>query len=185
MTRTIAAIRTVTHVSALLLLVAPLGSGCILSTRQEVFVAAPLHPDLVFFGGYFTFDLTTSPRWIDQHGKVVRIRDLAIVGDFSNATGGPFGGGPAPIDVKIDVGPDSSVILPSGIDVWGPLHLEVGERKRIDWPAGERMMLPGASTLEHELRGDGKFILYMVPTVPTIGGVQVGNLRLVAVFELK
>jgi hypothetical protein len=42
--------RSVTRVSVLLVLSALLGSGCILSTRQEVFVAAPAQV-LAFFNG--------------------------------------------------------------------------------------------------------------------------------------
>ena len=182
--------RTATRASVLLVLSALLGSGCILSSHQEVFVAAPTQ-SLVFFDGgkqefYFAFDLTTSPQWLDQRGKIARVGDLAIVGDFHNATGGS-GGLPVPIDVKVDLAPDVSPSVSGGADIWGPLHIDTSSTKRIGWSEGERLMLADAPTLQTEIRGDGKFRLYTV-TVPQIslnGGVSIENLRLMAVFELK
>ena len=57
----------VSRAGALLVLSAMLGSGCVLSSRQEVFIAAPTQSLQFFNGGreklLFTFDLTTSPQW--------------------------------------------------------------------------------------------------------------------------
>lgn len=182
--------RTATRASALLVLCAVLGSGCILSSRQETFMAAPSKKLIFFNGGMyreFTFDLTTSPQWRDQRSRIVSVRDLAIVGDFSNATGSIFGGDPEPIDVRIDVASDTLPALGVGTDVWGPIHVAIGERRRIDWSAGEQLVIAGAPALEREIRGDGLFTLFTITTtaIPTVGGVDVENLRLAAVFELK
>jgi len=182
--------RTVTRAGVLLLFLSPLFSGCILSTRQEVFVAAPKVVFLVFSGGmeetYCSFDLTTSPQWVEHRGDLVRITDLAIVGDFRNATGG-LGGLPVPIDVKIAVSPDPLPSLTQGIDTWGAVHIDTLATRHIDWAEGHRLMIANASALEREIRGDGKFTLYTI-TVPRItlnGSVSVDHLNVMAVFELK
>jgi hypothetical protein len=182
--------RSVTRVSALLVLTALLGSGCVLSSRQEVFVAAPTSSFLFFTGGkqemYFTFDLSTSPQWNDQRGSISRISELAVLGDFGNATGG-LGGIRVPLEVKMVVAPDPLPSFNGGVYAWGPLSIDTTATRRIDWSEGERLMLAGASTLEQEMRGDGKFTLYTVsaPQITLNGGVSVENLRVAAVFELK
>jgi hypothetical protein len=180
----------VTRVALLLVLCASLGSGCVMSSRQEVFIAAPAQTFLFFTGGrqetYCTFDLSTSPRWRDQHGKLARVQDLAIIGDFLNTTG-VAGGLPVPIEVKLIVAPDPLPSFNAGVETWGALEIDVAGRRRIDWSEGKRLMLAGASTLQGEIRGDGKFTLYTVttPQVTLNGGVTVENLRVAAVFELK
>jgi hypothetical protein len=182
--------RAVTRAGVLLVLCAALGSGCVMASRQEVFVAAPAQSFLFFTGGkqetYATFDLTTLPQWREQHAKIVRVSDLAILGDFVNATG-IAGGLPVPIEVKLVVAPEPLPSFNAGVDTWGALHLEVAAHRRVDWSEGERLMLADASTLEGEIRGDGKFTLYSVttPQITLNGGVTVENLRLAAVFELK
>jgi hypothetical protein len=182
--------RSVTRASVLLVLGALLGSGCMLSSRQEVFVAAPADQFFFFTGGkqevVLTFDLTTSKQWVDQHADIADITDLAIIGDFRNATGGG-GGIRVPIDVKVAASADRLPTFSTIEDVFGPVHIDTLAVKRVDWSEGERLMLPGASLLKGEMRGDGKFTL-LTGTVPQItlnGGVQIENLRLAAVFELK
>jgi hypothetical protein len=182
--------RTVTRVSALLLLVAPLGSGCILSTHQEVFVAAPARTFVFFNGGtdewYYRFDLSTSPQWREQRGKIARISDLAIIGDFRNGSG-TFGGIRVPLDVKMAASPDTLVSIQGGVITWGPARVDTASTKRIDWPEGARLMLANAAVLEGEIRGDGAFSLYTIttPQITLNGGTWIENLRLAAVFELK
>ena len=182
--------RTVTRVSAVLLVSALLGSGCKLSSRQEVFLAAPADEFVFYTGGkqemVFTFDLSTSPQWVDQHADIAGVTDLAILGDFRNATGG-MGGIRVPIDVKVAASADRLPTFTAIEDVWGPVHLDTLAVKRIDWPEGERLMLAHAPILSDELRGDGKFTL-ITATAPQItlnGGVQIEHLRLAAVLELK
>jgi hypothetical protein len=180
----------VSRAGVLLVLSAVFGSGCVLSSRQEVFIAAPTQSLQLFNGGkqemLFAFDLATSPQWMDQRNAIVSVTDLAIVGDFRNATGG-LGGLPVPIDVKIGVNPDPFPSLDPGVATWGPVHIDTTATKRIDWTEGQLLMLGGGAALEAEIRGDGKFTLRTV-TVPQItlnGGVSIENLRLAAVFELK
>jgi len=174
----------------LVLLAAAVCSSCILTSRQEVLVAAPTQVYEFYNGGkletYCTFDLTTSTQWTQHRADLARLSDLAIIGDFLNATGG-LGGLPVPIDVKVAVAPDPLPSFSQGVDTWGPIRIDTTATRRIDWSEGQRFMLPGASTLEREIRGDGKFTLYTIttPQITLNGGVSVENLRLAAVLELK
>src|SRR5262245_11611289 len=183
--------RTATRVSLLLLLAAPLGSGCILSSRQEVFVVAPTDVFFFFSGGrneiVFTFDLSTSPQWADHHADIAGVSDLAILGGFFNDTEGGADLLGSPLDVKVALAPTRLSTLEATPVVWGPLHLGKRETKRLDWSAGQRLMLGQASALGDEIRGDGKFTLFTVTATefPVLSGVDITGLRLAAVLELK
>jgi hypothetical protein len=98
-----------------------------------------------------------------------------------------MGGIRVPIDVKVAASADRLPTFTSIEDVWGPVHLDTLVVRRVDWNEGERLMLPDASMLENEVRGDGKFTLLTVtaPQITLNGGVAIENLRLAAVFDLK
>src|SRR5262245_38294691 len=176
--------RTAPRVGGLLCLCALLGYGCKLTTRQEVFVAAPKQTFLLFNGGkeevYCDFDLSTSAQWLDQRGDITRVNDLAITGDFQNHTGG-FGGLPVPLDVKIAASPDPFPPSDPGRVTWGPIRIDTTSTRRVEWEEGTRLMLADHSALEHEIRGDGKFTLRTIstPQITLNGTVGVENLRLV------
>jgi hypothetical protein len=159
-----------------------LGSGCSLTTRQAVFVGTPVQTLQTFEGGHeetkCVFDLSTSEQWVKQHGDIVRITDLTIMGDFQ--------GGTAPVEVKIVIEPDPLFAIGPAVDTWGPVRVDSGT-KHVDWSEGQRLMLGDASTLAKELRGDGEFEFFTESTNlnGTLSSSEVHNLRLAAVFELK
>lgn len=185
--------RTATRVSVLVLLAAVLSNGCILTSRQVVVVAEPRGEVELFSGStalsIFTFDLATLPAWNDHRGRIVRVTDVALMGDFSNPTG-PIGPG-APLDVTVAVSPAPIAFpgLPSGAlpMVWGPLHLEVDATHRVSWNEGAARIVGNAQALRGEMAGDGQFDLLVVSrlTPPGIGIASVDNFRIGAVLEVK
>ena len=185
--------RTATRVSTLVLLAAVLSSGCILTSRQVVIVAEPRGVTQLLGGttatSIYRFDLTTLPAWNDHRGKIVRVTDVALMGDFSNPTG-PIGPG-APVDVAVAVSPAPIAFpgVPSGSEpqVWGPLHLDVDARHRVSWNEGAARIVGHAQALQGEMAGDGQFDLLVVSrlTRPGIGIASVDNFRIGAVLEVK
>jgi len=188
--------RSATRVGLLCVVCALLGSGCALESRQEVMVAAPTDSFLFFFGDgrvevYSTFDLNTSPTWVQHHKDIVRVTDVTLMGDFQNGTGGPVVGGPdekpVPIDFTISIAPDPVTSAGPQFVVWGPLHLAERALKRVEWDEGQRLFNAQASVVRNEIAGDGHFTLYTETTLPapTTGGVEIANLHLACTLEVN
>jgi len=174
---------------SLVLLAACLDSGCSLTSRQVVVVAAPAGEIKFFNGGrvetYFEFDLSTLPEWRDHHADIVRVSDITIMGDFLNVTGSGAAPG-IPIDVTVRVIPIPLPSLDLGSTCWGPLHLEDYATHRVAWAEGERWVQDGERVLLGEITGDGKFTLFPASSSTVLfGSTQVENIRLGLVLELR
>lgn len=79
--------------SLLLVLLAPLLlSGCILTSRQVVLVAAPTETTYFFNTGVrtilYTFDLYSSPAWREHRLRLSDVTDLTFMGTFTSPLSG-------------------------------------------------------------------------------------------------
>lgn len=178
------------RVSVLLVLLgAPFLSGCILSSRQVVLVAPPTATTYVTDLGIqtilYTFDLTTSPAWLEHRGKLADVTDLTFVGTFTSPLYGQ-GFGPT-MYVTIAETPDVAPTLGSGTPVWGPLQIEYPETQRVGWERGAKLFGPDVRLLRSELMGDGRFGLVVTSEFsdPMIGGVEVPDFHLGAVLHVR
>jgi len=182
--------RSTTTVGLLCVACGLLGSGCAIESRQVVLQVAPASQFFFFNGGreevYMTFDLTADPTWREHHAHLARVTDLSIVGDFINATGGPDAA-TQPLDVTMFVASDPLPSPGPQTSCWGPLHLGAGANHRVGWDEGVRKFTAGVSALQGEVAGDGQFTLYTVTTtpLPSIGGVSLENMHLLAVLQVK
>lgn len=172
-----------------LLLAGMLSQGCILDSRQVVIAAAPTAVQEHFSGGVRTlllsFDLSGSPDWGRYRSKLARVTDLTLLGSFANPVGAP---GPGPhLDVTIGVTPDPDPAPGSERVVWGPLRVEYGATRRVEWEEGARLFGPDAGLLRAQVAGDGRFGLVVRSSwsQPALGGVALTDFRVGALFETK
>ena len=171
-----------------------MSSGCALSSRQRVLVAAPSSTLQLLNGGQvvytlLTFDLSTVPEWREHRGRLAGVTELTLMGDFQNPAAPPPFTEPS-ADVQIWLYPDGTgAVLPPGpaVQVWEPLHLEVDQAHRVDWNEGERRLLATRGDLRREILGDGLFSLAVVsvPTLTGAPGATFTNFRLGAVLEIR
>lgn len=173
----------------LVLLAGFLSSGCGLTSKQVVLVAAPTRVMQLFSGlEVFTlleYDLSTVKDWSEHRGDVAGVTDLTLMGEFDNPSDGPFQP-PAPVDVEIALNPSPTLVVDAPA-LWAGLHLEPGTRARVEWGEGQRRLLHGAPALVGELRGDGQFTLVVRAVAPpgAAGNVSATNFWLGAVLQVK
>ena len=172
-----------------LVLAMPFLSGCILSSRQVVLVAAPTATTEYFNAGVrtivHTFDLTKSASWRDHHGRLSDVTDLTCMGTFANPLSGP-GVGPT-LDVTVAVTAEPPPTPSIGTVVWGPLPIEYPETQRVSWERGARLFNAERRLLLEEIRGDGRFGLIVISDFsdPALGGVEVPDFHLGAVLLVR
>jgi len=109
-----------TRALLLVMLAAALSSGCALTSRQRVLVAAPTRELLQFSGGVLTmlleFDLATAPEWRDHRSSLHDVTDLSLMGDFSNPSGIGLAVPAADVTIWVNAtGPS----FPPQTQVWG------------------------------------------------------------------
>ena len=175
----------------LVLLAGALSSSCALTSKQEVFTAAPTGTLYFLNGGRLTtilqFDLSAVPAWNGHRGHIKDVTDVSLMGEYSNPSGGPII--PAsPTDVEIAAVPGlASLVTGSEPVVWGSIHLEPGAIRRVDWNEGMTRTKPAAAMLRRELSGDGRLTLLVRSILPPggLGGVTVGDFRLGAVLQVR
>ena len=178
-----------TRVSLLLVLLGtPFLSGCILTSRQVVLVAAPVSEKLFFNGGrmwtFYAFDLTASPAWIEHRSKLAAVSDLSLMGTFTN----PAQLTPPGPSMNVDIGvvPDPTPAFMTGTEVWGPLGLAYLETRRVGWDAGAKLF-GDSRALRTEIQGDGRFGLIIASNfaTPALGGAAIQDFHLGVVLQLK
>lgn len=173
----------------LLMVAGLLSSGCGLTSKQVVLVAAPTRVTEIFGGGIgitvLEFDLTTVPEWSKHRGKIKRVDDLSLMGVFSDPTDGPFTPAAA-LDVVLALSPTLTL---SGLEtnIWTGPHLVPGETRRVAWDEGARNLLPEAVELRQELAGDGQFTIVLRSFGPpfTAAWSTVRDFRVGAVLQVK
>ena len=107
-------------------------------------------------------DLNAVSAYHDHKQDLKDVSDLAVVGKITNLDGG------APGDVEIWIVPTSGTLVTTdaavrsaGVRVWGPLHLAAGATHDVSWDESASLFV-GRDALIHEVKGDGKFDLYML-----------------------
>ena len=168
-----------------------LASGCALSSRQSVLVAAPSSETVVINGGVvnliLVFDLVTVPEWRDHHSSLHDVTDLSLMGDFNNPNG--IGVSVPAADVSIWVNGQGLLAIDpaTATQVWGPLHVEPDETHRVGWDEGARRFNANKDALRREVMGDGQFTLRVASVLPpgSQGGAAVDNFRLGATLQVK
>lgn len=173
----------------LLVLAGMLSSGCGLRSRQVLLVVAPVRTSEFLNGGdgiaVLEFDLTQVPQWRDHAGRIRDVRDLSLMGTFSNPLDGPF----VPVvagDVEIAMSPTYTFQGTENV-FWWSLHLEPGQSHRVDWAEGAAKLHQPAR-LRTELTGDGQFTILVrvfARELNANGFVSVKDFRLGAVLQVK
>lgn len=167
----------------------PALSGCILTSRQVVLVAAPVSETQIYNNGrlwtFYAFDLAASPAWAEHRGKIRAASELTLMGAFTNPATIISPPNPA-VDVVIGGVPDTTPVFATGTELWGPLNLAYLETRRLDWNAGAKLFThPGP--LQAEIVGDGRFGIIVASVFPTpaFGGAEIHDFHLGAVLEVK
>lgn len=105
-------------------------------------------------------DLTTESVYNDHKEDISGIVDAALVGEIENA-------GTSSVEVEFWMTGTTTTHTtaaqvrsdPSAVRVWGPFHLEPGERRAIGWDQSAALFA-GRQALIGEIKGDGQFTLY-------------------------
>lgn len=173
----------------LVLLAGLLSSGCGLTSKQVVLVAAPTGVTELFNGGdsytFLEYDLATVKDWSEHRGDIADVTDLSLMGEFDDPSDGPFvPAAPADVEIALNATPSLALGAPP---LWAGPHLEPGTKARVLWDEGHRRLIRGAPALVGELRGDGKFTLVVRGVAPpaAAANVVVTNFRLGAVLQVK
>jgi hypothetical protein len=114
-------------------------------------------------------DLNTVSDYNDHKSNLKGVADEALVGLIKNDKA-------APLSVQVWITPEETSYLSAaqvtanGTLVWGPLNLAAGELRRVDWDASAALITQaGRAALEREVKGDGKFTVYVVGTGADFG----------------
>lgn len=173
----------------LVLLGAPFLSGCILTSRQVVLLAAPTETTYFTSTGIrtilYTFDLTMSPAWREHHSRLADVTDVTFMGTFTSPLSGQ-GQGPT-MYVTIAETPGAPPVPGSGITIWGPLQIEYPETERVGWERGAKLFSSELRLVPGEIMGDGHFGLIVTSEFsdPMIGGVEVPDFHLGALLQVR
>jgi len=166
-----------------------LSSGCGLLSSQRLLVADGTVRSQLFNGGgtvgyVYAFDLSNVPAWRDHRAKLQGATDLTLMGTFT--------GGASATDLEAFFLTDP-LAIPSDLfngtspQVWGPLHLEAQEQRRVDWNEGSRRLGPDRDALRRAVLGDGMVTLFVRLGRPAAPGGEptIRNLHLGALLEVK
>ena len=105
-------------------------------------------------------DLNTLGEYRDHKRNLRRVDDVALIGDFKNNTG-------STANVEVWLVPSGTLTLPgnqlavNGVRLWGPLSVAAGATQRVDWNRSTTLLV-GRQALTDEIKGDGRFSLYIV-----------------------
>lgn len=173
----------------LLLLAGLLSSGCGLTSKQVVLVAAPAQVTEVFSGGglamvVLEFDLSQTAAWKDHRGDIKAVSDLSLLGEYSNPLDGPFVP-VAPADLELWLSATRELAIEQ-TTVWKGLHLEPGQTHRVGWQEGHDRLID-AAPLSHEIAHDGEFSLVLRPlgSAEALAFATVRDFKLTAVLQVK
>jgi hypothetical protein len=153
-------LRTAVPVLALAALAA---AGCFLISGQFVFNYAFPTPLNLVSAATLTgvdVDLNTVSEYNDHKDKLKRIEDMALVGDFRNHTG-------SAASVETWIVPSAAMNLSlaqvqaQGIRLWGPLAVGANSTVSVNWDQSSTLFV-GRQTLIDEIKGDGRFSVYVI-----------------------
>ena len=152
-----------------LALAALAAAGCILVSGQ--FVVNDVLPSPITFNSVGSFagmpvDLNTISEYSDHKSDLKRVDDLALIGEFHNNSL------TSAVSIEMWLVPSGAinltpVTLPSsGVILWGPLTIAANATAPVDWNTSATLFV-GRQALIDEIKGDGKFSLYIRGTGPT------------------
>lgn len=137
-------------------------AGCLLSGQFVVTIEIQDPLDIASPAAVIPIpvDLNTDDVYNDHRGGISNIVDAALVGEIENA-------GTSAIDIEfwMTAGATAHVTAdavrgdPGAVRIWGPLHLEPGERRPLGWDQSAELF-SGREVLIGEIQGDGQFTLY-------------------------
>jgi len=105
-------------------------------------------------------DLNTVGEYNDHKNDLKRVDDLALTGTFRNNTGGAA-------TVETWIVPSGALNLSlaqlqaSGTRLWGPLNIAANGTETVDWNRSAKLFV-GRQKLVDEIKGDGRFSLYVI-----------------------
>jgi len=146
-----------------LALAALAAAGCMLISGQFVVnYELPSPFDIIGAGTLASesVDLTTVSEYQDHKSELKRVDDLALIGDF-------FNNGVTATSVEVWILPNttpnltSAQVKASGVQLWGPLTIAAQSTEKVNWNRSATLF-KGRQTLISEIKGDGKFSLYVL-----------------------
>jgi len=154
---------TLRNAVPVLALAALAAAGCFLVSGQ--FVVNYTLPTPFTAAGAITLtgvsvDLNTVGEYSKHKGDLQRVDDVVLIGDFKNNTG-------STASVETWLVPSGSTSLlatqlaTNGVKLWGPLSIAAGATEHVDWNRSSTLFV-GRQALIDEIKGDGKFSLYIV-----------------------
>jgi hypothetical protein len=181
--------RPLRFVLPLLALAALLSSGCVLTSAQVLATYDLPDPLVVQSGATLSrvdVDLSTVAAYREHKDQLKGVADLALLGRFTNLAGSPALGLRMYITRDLTTLPDAAALTQAGspaIPVWGPFDLPAGESTTaISWDQSAGLFKTGKGPLIEEIKGDGKFSLYLVGSTGTFD-VKVENGAIVVVID--
>lgn len=146
------------------LAVAALGAaGCFLISGQFVVTYALPSPFTAVAGGGLNgqfVDLNDISEYADNKAELKRVDDLALIGDFRNNTGSP-----AAVEAWIvpngTTNYDLAGLQANGVLLWGPLSVAGNSTEKVNWDRSATLF-KGRQALITEIKGDGRFALYVI-----------------------
>lgn len=105
-------------------------------------------------------DLNTIGDYRDHKSELKGVDDVALIGDFTNHTA-------SPANVEVWLVPAGTLSLPSdqlaanGVKLWGPLGIAAGATEHVGWNRSTTLLV-NRQALADEIKGDGRFALFIV-----------------------
>ena len=147
----------------LLALAALAAAGCFLLSGQFVVNYALPDPLHVLSGTTLTavdVDLNTISEYTDHKDDLKRVDDVALIGDFHNNAG-------SSVNIQAWLVPAGTLnltpsqVTANGVLLWGPLTVAGNATQHVDWNRSAQLF-KGRQTLIDEVKGDGRFSLYVL-----------------------
>lgn len=141
-------------------------------------------------------DLNTIEDYVEHKEDLEGVADLALLGEVTNnlslgAKSGSLQGGDPTLNVEAWITPattnytSESQVRNNAIKIWGPLVVEPGETRTIDWDESAGLFTAlGKIVLLDEMKGDGVFTIYLIGT-SGFYNFTVENTTLVLTMEAK
>lgn len=166
----------------LVTLAALAAAGCFLTSGQ--FVVHYELPDGTFntsgtFQGVLV-DLNTIDEYNDHKQDLVRVEDLALVGDLRN-------NGASAVQAEVWIVPAATAepggVVPGAVKLWGPVTVPANSTVKVDWNESAALFV-GRQVLVDEIQGDGVFGLYLAAPSPTYD-ISTLNAAFITVISAK
>jgi hypothetical protein len=155
--------KTLRRTVPMLALAAWAAAGCMLTSGQFVInydLQDPTHVVTVGTLPGQLIDFNTVSEYNDHKDDLKRVEDLALVGDITNNLG-------TNAEVDVWIVPSGALNLTpgqvqaQGVHLWGPIAVAGNSTERVDWDRSSTLFV-GRQALIDEIKGDGRFSLYII-----------------------